>query len=208
LHRESTLKLAVSLGRTGIGLLLLAGTALGAGIVPIETPFGVDLLLAAGAAASVGAASWLGTALQAVAHLPLQIAPVASRGQSGGHPVYRFRAQLGRGRTLTGPVATVTWHPASGSPVELSPWLPAETLCGPFTILARDPARRVEGEGHFVVRLQVRSSGEAWSAEQRIPVDRVTEGPFDGVQRGRHGVRFTEAWQRVTAPLESHPVDD
>ena len=207
MHSESTLKIALGLGPLGIGALLGVGAALGAGIVPTTTPLWIDLLLAGGAAASIGSAALLGTALRSVTSLPLQIAPVVSRGRSGGQPIYRFRAQLGRGRALTQPVAAVTWRPEAGPDVELVPWLPGKSLCGPFTFLARDPGHRVQGDGHFMVRLQVRSDGRAWSAERRISTGEVTEGPFEGVTLDRRGVRFTEDWQRVTPPLEGRSVE-
>ncbi len=207
LHSETTLGVAERVGWLGIGALLLVGTVLGAGIVSEQTTVGVDLLLAGASAAAIGAATWVGGTLRTVASLPLQIAPVVSRGVSGGQPVYRFRAQLGRGRTLRDPVATVSWLPDGGDEQALEPWIPADSLCGPFTFLARDPRRVVTGEGQFVVRLQVRADGDAWVAEQRIDSQAVTEGPFEGVTVGRRGVRFTGAWQQVSAPLESSPGD-
>ncbi|MEM6927910.1 MAG: hypothetical protein AAF602_13345 [Myxococcota bacterium] len=207
MHSESTLKAAERFGRFGIYALLLVGVGLAAGIFPTATPLAVDLMLAAGSATAIGAAAFVGGARGAVHGLPLQIAPRASRGVSRGQPVFRFRARLGRGRTLTEPVATVSWQGPDGDEVPLDPWVPADTLCGPFTFLAHDPAGRVDGQGQFVVRLQVQSAGRAWSAERRIAVEDVVEGPFEGVEMHRRGLRFTDAWQQVASPLESSDAE-
>ncbi|MEN0063134.1 MAG: hypothetical protein AAGA48_13345 [Myxococcota bacterium] len=205
MHTETTLKVAERFGRFGIWSLLGSGVLFGAAIVPTATAAWLDVLLAVAAAGSIGGAGYLSSALRAVSTLPLAIAPVASRGTSGGHRVYRFRAQLGRGRTVTEPVASVTWQGRDGPPVELDPWVPATTLCGPFTLLARDPDAAVGDEGTFVVRLQVQADGQDWHAEQHI--HEIVEGPFEGVEVRRRGVTFTDAWQQVRPPLENADLD-
>lgn len=178
------------------------GTILGAGVILALAPLvglpfvpGLgDLLLAALAAAIAGATGWAFRESKRLAELPLEVAPVGAIGWLDGGRVYRFRARLGRGRSLRDPVAEVTFLPEQGEPIGLSAEWPARSLCGPITVLVRDPAGRVQGAGRFALRLTVRSAGQTWTAAATIPSDALREGRFGGVTVAGGRVAFDEGW--------------
>lgn len=196
LHAEAPISL---LERTRPGTILGAGAILALlPLIGIAWATGIaDLALAALAAAIAGGTGWAWREAKRLAELPLEVAPVALVGWLDGGTVYRFRARLGRGRSLRDPTAEVRFVPEGGPPIDLVVEWPARSLCGPVTLLVRDPGDRVRPPGRFVVALTVRSAGRTWAATTEVPADAVRRGRFGGVGVADGRVVFDDRWATV-----------
>ncbi|MFK7928418.1 MAG: hypothetical protein AB8H79_09515 [Myxococcota bacterium] len=152
-------------------LLALAVAAVAGGSVAI-----VALLL--GAAVVLGSGAVLATKVH-LGRLPLEVAPVALQDRLDGHPAYRFRARLGRGRRMDRAAATVRFFPDAGDPVDLEPLLGrAQGLVGPWTVVVVDRAEVCTGPGRFEVRIRAAERSREWSAEASFSRSELKSGRF------------------------------
>lgn len=165
-----------------------------------------DVIAGVVCVAGLVATGWLFTERRRIGQLPLELAAAAARGRVDGVDVYRFRARLGRGRRMRRPEVTVTWRPADGAPVPLAVALPVDDLCGPWTIVASDPAGVVRGPGALHLEVRVDSAGQPWRAAASYELEAVPAGRFDqGLQLGRRGLEWSDAWDRVTLDQDGTP---
>lgn len=199
--RSPTISLADHLAAARPSSLLYAGSASVALPLLATTLAGpaIDPLLLGGAGLS--AVGWCGAWLwrRTIRSLPLELAPHACRGQLGGHPLFRFRARLGRNRILTQAEATVRFV-GSGEPVLLTPE-PARlpVAVGPWTIAVVDRERQCEGDGRFEVTVRVREGQRQWSATHSYDTASLLSGRFGADLRveGERLVVDIDRWDEV-----------
>lgn len=123
-----------------------------------------------------------------VGSLPLQLAQAGLHERGDNADQYRFRVQLGRGRTMRDARATVTWRGANGE-VPLTPLLAeAAVLIGPWTLLVVDKEGSCDGDGVFDVHVVAVEQGKQWQAHASWEKSALVEGRFEpavAVQRGK-----------------------
>jgi hypothetical protein len=186
--------------RTLLGVVV-AGA--GAPLLLTALTTGVGDVLLVGAALAVGAGGvqllrlrrWLD-------QLPLEIAPVAGTGLVDASRVYRFRLRLGRGRPLRNLGSSVSFLPEGGGEVVLLVDVPEGVLCGPVTVVARDPQGLCNGPGTFLVQARCESARSRWEAEARVPSAAIRPGTFGGIDVRNGKVVFSSDW----ATLEESPI--
>lgn len=186
---------------------LLAGGLVGAALPLLLTPLTPlvgDLALGLVAVTSLAAAWWALRLQRQLGALPLEIAPLVGTGIVDGVRVYRFRVRLGRGRMVAMPSATVTFVDEEDERRALPAEVPADELCGPFTIVVRDPTHAI-GDGRFEVRVACEAEGRRWETARELPTDVIREGWFAGIALADGRIRFDSDWTRIVNAPELEP---